>query len=229
VRSAATGLARLGDPEPPAGAARVSPSVATQARDGAIKAIKADGACRVRRGSGRTSERCCFCPEGTVSRLARWWLLCSPCRRPPTPATSFSDSSASGERSTVAPADAHLVEAGAAGVRPHRATLCSGCAVPRGHRSTVDDRALMGHVLLLPARRRAAPAPGRDDCALNAVPRSSEDRFTVVNTGWPGDEAPRATRRSADRSVGNRDRVACAASKRVGRRDRDVVVEDLAW
>ena len=39
VRPAATGLARLGDPEPPAGAAPTRRSVAMQAREGAIKAI----------------------------------------------------------------------------------------------------------------------------------------------------------------------------------------------
>ena len=33
------------------------------------------------------------CPEGTVSSLACWWLLCSPSRRPPSPRTNFSDSS----------------------------------------------------------------------------------------------------------------------------------------
>ena len=70
VRSAATGLARLGDPEPPAGAPPTRRSVAMQAREGAIKIDCQRTALVARRGSGRTGDRRCFCPQAATRAVS---------------------------------------------------------------------------------------------------------------------------------------------------------------
>ena len=80
MRSAATGLARLGDPEPPAGAPPTRRSVAMQAREGAIKIDCQRTALVARRGSGRTGDRRCFCPQAVTRRAGSGAYITAPSR-----------------------------------------------------------------------------------------------------------------------------------------------------